>query len=213
MVPSLNLEPGVVVASIAYYDQNSTWQPIAAAMHFAYDSLWQDQPVSGPFVNAMLRSGRLKPALAKIGSIGGMMLPLLPEAMVGAAMALGGPSALQDVLQADLMDEVNAYLDLCTALACKNVSSRKLPAPANLNRQRVKKGKPPLKPFHVLELAGGDGFGGVGPAGERAGPRSHLRRGHIRRIAPDRVTWVNQTMVRGRGDFVDKVYSVGRVGA
>jgi hypothetical protein len=213
MMPTLPLEPGVVVASIAYYDERATWLPIAAAMHFSYECVWQDRPPSGPFVAAMLESGRLKPALAKTSAVGGTIVPLLPEALVGIGVALGGPDALQDVLQADLMDEVNAYLDLCTALACKNVGTRSTPAPAPINKARLRKGRPPLKGFHVLELDGGEMTGLGGTLGDHSAPRAHLRRGHIRRIAGGRVTWVNQTVVRGRGDFVEKVYAVGRQGA
>ena len=145
-------------------------------------------------------------AQAKANNPQGSPIVLCPEVIMGMRSQLG-VAALMDTLRADIMDEVNAYLDLCTALACKNVSSRRERAPEKLNRQRLKSGKLPLMDFHILEIAGAEFIGGANGKGEREGPRAHLRRGHIRRLAGDRVTWVNQTMVQGRG-FVDKVYSI-----
>lgn len=200
-----SLGPGVVIASIPFYDAQGLWVPVPAAMHIAFDDAWQAPPAASPFREAMLESGRLTRSQLQARTLSGSTIALSPETMVHLGMTLG-PSFTVDTLAADTMDEVNAYADLCYALACKNVSRREHPAPASLNKQRIKAGKLPLKGFHVLEVQGGGEMPGAGAAGDRSAPRSHLRRGHIRRLPGDRVTWVNSTVVKGRG-FVDKVYA------
>jgi hypothetical protein len=199
------LPRGVVIASISFYDEHQQWMPIAVAMHVDYEADWHRPTDQSAFRDSMLASGRLTPAVASARTLPGTPIPVSPETIFAAAGAFGLAQAW-DMMSADLMDEAAAYMDLCWALACKNVSTRRHPAPEKLNRQRAKAGKLPLYGFHVLELSGEQMSGAGGAADDRRGPRSHLRRGHIRRLSNERVTWVNQTMVRGRG-FVDKVYA------
>ena len=200
------LSAGVVIASISYMDEHDIWMPMMGACHFAYDDQWQHHQGASGFREAMIATGSLPPNVAREKGYPSTAVPLLYEACLHAQQQLGSRQAVFDIIAADVTDEVNAYTDLCYALACKNVRTRECPAPVYLNRQRLKKGKLPLTGFHVLELAGAEAMPGAGGSGDRSGPRSHLRRGHIRRLAADRVTWVNSTVVRGRG-FVDKVYA------
>jgi hypothetical protein len=201
-----DMRPSVVVASICYHDATGSWMPMGAACALEYDDVWQHEPVASDFKAAMIQAGRLSKRVASEPGLSGTLVHLMPESVLLASRQFGIAATL-DSLGADLMDEVNAYTDLCYALACKNVSTREHGAPKFLNRQRIKKGKLPLRGFHVLELNGGGEMPGArDSAGDRAGCRSHLRRGHIRRLGADRVTWVNSTVVRGRG-FVDKVYA------
>jgi hypothetical protein len=202
-----NLPPGVVVASIAFFDDSGCWMPISAAAHLPYEGGWEVRDQADPFRHALLEAGRLSLAQSRTRGYQMNFVGLLPEALAKGALHAGHNMMLQSV-QADLMDEANAYTDFCYALACKNVTTQRHEAPAALNRQRIKHGRLPLKDFHVLELAGGGQMPGAGaPGGERSAARSHLRRGHIRRLDEQRVTWVNSTVVRGRG-FVDKVYAL-----
>lgn len=200
------LAPGVVMASIAYYDEHQQWMPIAVAAHVGYDESWEAPQGHSDYQTRMIAAGRIAKAMAEASGLAGSTVPICPEAIYVGAATLGVERTM-DMMSADLADEIAAYMDLCWALACKNVSTRSSPAPEKLNRQRLKAGKPPLFGFHVLELAGDTLVGADGEgAADRNAPRAHLRRGHIRRLNPERVTWVNQTMVRGRG-FVDKVYA------
>jgi hypothetical protein len=203
-----DLGPGVVVLSIAFYDKDQAWLPISAAMHLSYDAEWRRDLPSSPFRDAMRASGRIKRPVLDGAAMQMSVVPILPE-VIGATIATAGPAATTDLFAADNMDEVNAYTDLCYALSCANVGFKRHDAPPALNRQRLKAGKLPLKDFHVLELGGGEAFGGIGggdgsTAGER---RAHLRRGHIRRLPGNRTTWVNSTIVSGHG-FVRKAYSI-----
>jgi len=199
-------EPGVVIASITYFDRQNAWLPISGAAFVPFDSGPAPlEAVNRDFVQSMIASRRITRKSAETGmSLG--FIPLMPEAVMRGAQLQGIDKVLNDI-SADVMDEVCAYMDLCHILLCKNVRAERQSIPAALHKAR-KKSKPPLKDFHILTIDGhGDGTG-EGFTGPRNGPRAHLRRGHIRRLDADRVTWVNATMVTGRGGFVDKAYAV-----
>lgn len=196
--------PGVVIVSIFYTDDDDAWLPVSAGIHFGYDAMEFRQDLhSGPLREALIASGRIGKAAANSGAPGGSLIPLLPEAIIvqGSTHTI---EATLDAIQADLMDEVNAYFDLCSALGCRNVRTEHHAAPDKLNRQRMKAGKPLLSDFLTLSLDAEQGGGGLFASG--GSRRSHLRRGHIRRLSADRITWVNQTMVTGQGGFKAKSY-------
>lgn len=200
------LGPGVAVASICWLDKYQDWSVMSCALHTPYSEAWRhDGQARTPFVEAAIASGRMNPAQLNGPRLAATPVPLFPEMLNSTIRLVGGDRAM-DAMGADVMDEANAYFDLCLALACRNVATETRPAPTALNKERIRKGKAPLFSTHVLKLDD-VALGGTGAAGERTSPRQHLRRGHIRRLAPERITWVNQTMVRGRG-FVDKVYSL-----
>lgn len=203
------LGDGVVVASIGWFDRHRCWLPIAAGAHIAFDDDWQHREPP-PHVAAMVASGQMTRAQAAAKTLPLTLVPLLPEA-VAELVLTGGQAGALDGLSADLMDEVNAYTDLCYALACRNVVTERREQPAALNKARLRAGKLPFRDFHVLKLST-EGAEGSGFGSGHGSPRAHLRRGHIRRLrhlGPDRVTWVNATMVRGSGGgFADKAYAV-----
>ncbi|MBA4091417.1 MAG: hypothetical protein C0494_12625 [Sphingobium sp.] len=206
MAPEVS-RPGVAIASIIYIDQQNLWMPISGAMFVPYDGGYVPSSGASEFRAAMIDKGRLSKKQISALQPEAYLLPLLPEA-IGAATWKMGVQGMRDNISADLMDEVNAYTDLCHILMCKNVRAERHPASRALNKARNKRSKAALKDFHVLTVDGqGEGEGGDF-GGLRTGPRSHLRRGHIRRLSSDRVTWVNATMVNGHGGFVDKQYSV-----
>lgn len=199
---------GVVIASICYIDGIRQWVPIPVAAMIPFDGMYIHKQQGDPLLAAMQRQGRVTSAQAsaKTIEIRGLMT-LLPSALT-MSVAQHGQTGMMNMMRSDLMDEVNAYCDLAIALSCNNVSTELRRQPDKLNRARIKAGKVPLKDFHVLKIAGageGESFGGAG----HGGVRSHLRRGHIRRLGPDRITWVNACMVRGsRPGFADKAYEL-----
>lgn len=199
---------GVVIASIVFNSDAGMWVPIPAAALIPFDCEYQ-QAAPTPHRAALLASGRVTAKMAAEAVVETRgVLPLIPSAWGGMVNILGIAGAL-DTLSADLMDEVNAYLDMCVALACTNVSAERVLQPPKLNKSRIKAGKPPLKDFHVLKLAGAHGPGTLGGTSGHGGVRSHLRRGHVRRLDAERVTWVNACMVHGsKRGFVDKRYEV-----
>jgi hypothetical protein len=205
---------GVCIASISFMDEIGSWFPMIGAIMVPFDCKYasQDFPLTEA-QKAFIASGRITEKQAHAEKIEvRAVLPILPGPFARCAEQFGMSHAM-DVLQADLMDEVNAYLDLCLALGCNNVGRELHAQPARLNKARIKSGKPPLKDFHVLTLAGDHGQGGAFAGVNGSGVRSHLRRGHIRRLGPDRVTWVNSCMVRGsRPGFASKHYAAKPVG-
>ena len=211
VLPGLPDFDGVAIAPIYFVDRLQRWMPPYAIPLLAYDGQYTqptEQNSDSDFRRRMVELGRVtqKQASAPQMEVAGL-LAMLPDTFASAANRHGLEQML-NFASADYTDEVNAYFDLCLALACSNVSTEKHLAPAALNKRRIKAGKLPLRDFHVLKIAGQNGGegGGIG----RPGFRSHLRRGHIRRLGPARITWVNATMVRGsKPGFVEKTYSVG----
>lgn len=117
-----------------------------------------------------------------------------------------GPERALREMQAD----VCALLNLCVMLGLKNVSAQEVPPPVLVNAKRAKKGKQPLWSYHVLEV---DGERWDAPANRMSSSerevRSHLRRGHVRRIGDGRLVWVRAAFVHGKAaGFVDKDYAV-----
>jgi hypothetical protein len=81
---------------------------------------------------------------------------------------------------------------------------------ARLNKKRLLHDRQPLYSYHVLVV---DGECWDRPetaqSDEKGGVRSHLRRGHIRRLDETRHVWVRATYVHGsRPGFVDKDYTL-----
>jgi hypothetical protein len=200
---------GVLVASISYYDDRGFWAPPMVAAYISYDGGYRVNDTPNDFQRALIQQGQVTPAIVKAPALQlAGWVPLLPSLFAQMVLEHGRDNALIQC-SADTSPELGAYLDLCIALACTNVTTEKRTAPAQLNKRRIKAGKPPLKDFHVLQIGGEGGVGFGGGAGHD-GVRSHLRRGHIRRLGPERITWVNACMVRGsKPGFVDKHYSVG----
>lgn len=200
-------DEGVAIASIAYMDDLGSWMPPPVVALVPYDCAYQAAK-PGPFRDAMLATGRLSKRQAEQSGVEIRgLLPILPTAMAMTVQQHGPRTALEH-FSADLMDEANAYLDLCIALACTNVHTQKHEIGDKLNRARIRAGKPELRDFHTLLIGGANGPGAPHDAIDAA-KRAHLRRGHVRRLGPDRVTWVNSCMVRGqRPGFAHKNYAV-----
>lgn len=198
---------GVVIASICYFDDLKRWVPVAGAVMVPFDTIYAKAEPSN-YRTAMLKNGRINRTQfnAEALQMGGLMA-LMPEWLGRTVQGHGWQTAME-MLSADLMDEVNAYLDMAIALACTNVSSVRCPQPDKLNKARMKSGKPPLKDFHVLNIAGEKPLGANGGSAG-ASRRTHLRRGHVRRLSSERVTWVNSCIVTGnKTGFADKNYAV-----
>jgi hypothetical protein len=98
-----------------------------------------------------------------------------------------------------------------TALALLNtdgVGVEKIPAPERLNRQRVRKGKHPIPSRFKVHSEGyvtaitaerrGGGASHAAGDGSRKSPVMHLRRGHVRRLADGKQTWVRDALIGGR---------------
>lgn len=101
----------------------------------------------------------------------------------------------------DLLDEINAVLELVEALSCSNVRHEPLPV-RKLNKSAAKRGALPFDEYRVLVVSAPGKEGAAAHAHERSvgeathrSPREHLRRGHIRIYQSGRRIWVNSTLV------------------
>jgi hypothetical protein len=104
-------------------------------------------------------------------------------------------------------------MNLLDALSCSNVSSDQLiqkGLPPLVAQRRARKGKLPIYETKILTVnTEKDAENGNSNGGSHASPRTHLRRGHIRRIDDNRRIWVNACVVgkSGKG-IIDKQYVV-----
>lgn len=113
-------------------------------------------------------------------------------------------------LVSELRDNLKCVVELCLLLGLQNVRSVRQPAPKGAAKQRERKRKSPLFDYHVLEVDGDlwDRSAAVQQATGQ-GVRSHLRRGHIRRLSDSRRVWVRACYVHGSAPgFAAKDYAV-----
>jgi hypothetical protein len=114
----------------------------------------------------------------------------------------------------DSLDEVLAVITLMAALSCSNVGLQDIPAPDKLNKKRLKSGKPPMYGYKsVVVLTGqlGVEFGTEDlDRHDHRSVRSHLRRGHIRRLVDNRRIWIQSTIVNAGKGPLDQSYRVAR---
>lgn len=110
--------------------------------------------------------------------------------------------------------DCESVANLCVMLNLHNVQRTAVRVPEAMAKRRDERGKVPLRSYHVLQVDGIAWDRPDGPVGSAAsGVRSHLRRGHIRRLAGGaRNVWVRATMVHGsRPGFVDKDYDLTKL--
>ncbi len=109
----------------------------------------------------------------------------------------------------EFIDDSVSLTNLCAILSLSNATTKQVTAPAALNRMRARKGKKPLYDYHVLVVDGETWDSPHVTTNTGNGVRSHLRRGHIRRLDDTRRVWVRATYVHGSvPGFVDKDYKV-----
>lgn len=191
--------PGVWVYSACYFDRVKIWNASLLFMFLPYDS---EISTGAHVMPAVLERLQISEAQAKRRNA----LPVKICGLNPDFLATVGGDEIGRML-ADMQFEMSAYVQMCLALGCANVATETIPVAEKHAKARAKAGKPRLHDYHVLMIPGSDGGGE--PSGTGRSVRSHLRRGHIRRLGADRMTWVNATMVKGgtRG-FVSKDYSV-----
>lgn len=108
----------------------------------------------------------------------------------------------------DVQNEIGAVMGLITALTCRNVEQRILPAPEALNKKRLKANKRPFFSYKVLTLKNENQQIMAPGSGSHASPRVHLRRGHIRRLE-GRTVWINASVVGNKSlGMIQKDYRI-----
>ena len=131
-----------------------------------------------------------------------------------AIVPMDTPAAHVMNLSQEMQDDAATAMNLCAMLNMHNVSTAERTPPGKVNKKRLATGKRPLYSYRVLTVDGeqwdslGDEDFSSGVHNE--GVRSHLRRGHIRRLdGGSKLIWVRATFVRGSvPGFVDKDYNI-----
>jgi len=103
-----------------------------------------------------------------------------------------------------------SLVELCEALACRNVSTEVVErVDRSVNARRIKDGKRPIYETKMLVInATAQSKTGIGGTGFHASPRQHLRRGHIRRLKIGNI-WVNSCVVGDSSKgIIEKQYAV-----
>ena len=112
------------------------------------------------------------------------------------------------LLTTSLQNDADAIIALCKLLEVHDVETPVVAAPPKLQDKRTKRGKVPFYDYHVLRIGGETWDTPHVSSGTGEGRRSHLRRGHIRRLE-GKTVWVRATYVHGSKDgFLHKDYEV-----
>jgi len=117
------------------------------------------------------------------------------------------------VLRAQYKTVSQAIVFLHMLLSLENVEIQRRGAPklsvvGTRNQKKKRKARKSFD-YHVLSINGEAWDSPYETASGHGGKRSHLRRGHIRRLANDKTTWVKATYVKGSKEgFVKKDYEV-----
>lgn len=114
-------------------------------------------------------------------------------ALFGDFVPNGSRQEIEIAAYHDCHDEIVATLQACAALACTNVTTDVI----RPNREaRAARPASTLFDYHVLMIRAGAGHQtSEDKGGTHASPRTHLRRGHIRRLAWGPRVWVNSCVV------------------
>lgn len=107
-----------------------------------------------------------------------------------------------------------AAFELGLLLQCQNISILHLEAPPKVNEKRKRNGKRPLPGGYVICVARDvtrrqyDQVEETQLKREHASPRTHFRRGHIRRLQSGATVWVSPTMVNPGNAPLRSAYQV-----
>ena len=119
------------------------------------------------------------------------------------------PDGLEDEIHHELKIGMDAIIEFCLTVNCENVQQTVIPASDALNKRRIERGNEPFDSYRVLTIPGAGHDSTNASTGTHASPRLHLRRGHLRRLATGKVTWVRHTIVGdGERGVAEKAYKV-----
>ena len=193
---SLSPRRSLLIQSISYVDQENLWMPIMGMMEIHLDQPAQkmhSEEISSDLLDLVQHRMLGKPGqlLQTYSSTTRVYLDEMIEEY--------GLEQAENLVTADSGDEVMAALSFAALTSCANVSFESLPASPALNKKRLSKNKLAFYDVRML-MVGEQGYRAAGPAshagmgGQHAGPKTHLRRGHIRRLDTKDI-WVNAAVV------------------
>lgn len=208
------LSKGFYVASVYYADDEQCWSlcPTGSFFPEGLDIRAGTDAPTNPAQALELEFRRERGTLTEGASTyDAYPVKYCPEVIAMFVMASGDQDAALARLALDLHDECRTAIGFCLTINASNIKRQRIEAPAKLNKKRLSSGKTPFYDAWILDLGAAQpgGRGDSDGASGRAGPRMHLRRGHIRRLGPDRITFVRTAAVgRPEQGAVQKVYKV-----
>ncbi|RSC52097.1 hypothetical protein [Citrobacter amalonaticus] len=236
LCPVLNLDKllesfpqgGVLVLSIYFNDEDKSWILCQGGAFVPYDNhlekLTDAKLKSLPA--SVLATEQLKAAgqLPEKNLTQFIVEPFiaLPEFASQMQSVMGGPDKLFADIILNTRDEVFAYIGACSLLNCANVivepvnattpdTLRKLPPSA---RKKLKPVPKPKFEYKVLQISDErtshtKSYTGATDAAGGTPRRTHLRRGHIRRLK-ERVIWVRPAVINPGSSVgvIDKDYQL-----
>lgn len=206
-------EPGVYVLAVYYSDEEKRWMVAPGGVFAPIDNVIRPMSANPSNLDPLVAQTLLDKAAVtgKTRVLQARYFQVLPQ-FVGMLEAQIGQQAAAARLQLDVRDEMMCVHGFCLAVNCVNVGLATLPAEPKLNAKRIRNGKPPLYEYKVLELPepkAPQGSAGYRLEGLRNAPRTHLRRGHPRRLGDGRLTFVRAALVGANNPgAVDKEYRV-----
>ena len=196
---------------VSVYQVDNIWASCVGVVLIDLDG---DRPVSlkGVSKDKFVVAERLTEILPnKKKTAHGLPVTLVPFPVRSAMVGHSAEHAAECLL-IDTLDEVRTTYQFLAAINASNVGTQEIPAPKQLNEKRKKKGKVPFYPYKILDI-GSATAEGSGGGGSHASPRTHLRRGHLRRLGErfgGKVLWINATVVNSKTESgpVSQVYKV-----
>lgn len=202
---------GVLIVPIYYTPQAGLWTTSMGGAFLPYQTTVADLGTIGTLPATRIANEAFKQAnIAGSKEFRCEPFVLSPEFFEQAVAVLGSrDKAWADIIM-DTRDEVLTVISACSVLNCANVEMAHVPAPEKLNKRRAAKKKLPFYSYKVLQVKADKTTGRSTGEGHHASPRTHLRRGHLRRLK-SRTVWVKPTMVNARKThgIVEKDYAVG----
>ncbi len=208
---------GFYVASVYYDDEDRNWLAAPLLSFIPKNPAIERIPVlpsqgaQGLEYEFLLKQGAVRPNSAGYECETQVFLSEFVHLM---AEEMGSVEAALARFSLDLRDETATAIAFCLTVNASNIEQRRMDAPAKLNKKRLSSGKVPFYDTWVLDVGtptsrSGGRESNLNADDRRGAPRLHLRRGHLRRLGPDRITFVRATTVgtvhQGQ---VDKVYRV-----
>lgn len=211
---------GYVVCAIAWVDAARLWLPSSMALYVPYDQTQAMEQIANQPSMSWGESQKRMDEYRR--STGVDVLPFNKQADVAMSLVSLLPATAQghygkhdaqakvDMIINDVGEEGRMITELGIALSCSNVTTD-VNTPSKLQQsERRRARKAPLFDYHVLMVTGRNGAK-TESGGTHASPRTHLRRGHLRRLPhrEERI-WINDTMVNPGNGFAAKDYAVAR---
>ena len=197
----------LAVQSLSFLDDHKTWLPIMGLLTIDLDepivkgTVAQHTKTSPEFVDLTKHRFKEQRASTLVSSFSMKVHPYLAEELTAP---LSDERNIAN-LSADSSDELLAMISFAALTSCANVEFDVVPAVKMLNKKRAAKGKEPFYDVRVLMLSGQGYQGSTQSGGASAGaaghasPRTHLRRGHVRRL-PEKNVWVNASVINASAE-------------